>query len=148
MEKAASGASGKSRYSEYILSQISGTLGWGWRKKSWKWRIELGQRRFEVGECGNEDLELKIEGGGLLIDDGQSRFEDSIMPHQYLKHIFLCILCRESRYFEDNVNIWIFRLRMIYNFFQVWILTLIIKTKRDAFESKSKNGGFMLNPLV
>ena len=109
----------KSHYFEDILSQISSTFGWGWRKKSWKWRIEVGQRRFEVGECGNKDLKLKMEGGGLLIEDWQSGFEDSIVPHQYLKHIFLFILCRESRYFEDNVNMWIFRLRMIYDFFQV-----------------------------
>ena len=52
-----------------------------------------------------EDLGLKIEVEGLWIEERQSRFEDSIMPHQYLIHIFLFILCSESRYFEDNVNI-------------------------------------------
>ena len=34
--------------------------------------------------------------------------------------MFLILLCRESRYFEDIVKLWIFRLRTIYNFFQVW----------------------------
>ena len=41
------------------------------------------------------------------------------MPHQHLIHMFLFVLCRESRYFEDIVKFWIFRLRTIYNFFQV-----------------------------
>ena len=64
-------------------------------------------------------VELKIEDGGLWIEDRYSRFEDFIMPHQHLIHIFLFILCRESRYFEDILKLWIFRLRTIYNFFQV-----------------------------
>ena len=67
-----------------------------------------------------EDLEFKIEDGGLWIGDRHSIFEDSIMPHQYLIHIFLFILCHESRYFEDIVKLGIFRLRTIHNFFQVW----------------------------
>ena len=58
-----------------------------------------------VRESENEDLELKIEGEGLLIEVGQSRFEDSIMPYQYLIHIFLFILCRESHYLEDIVKL-------------------------------------------
>ena len=58
-------------------------------------------------------LELKIE-------DRPSKFEDVIMPTQHLIHIFRFIHCRESRYFEDIVKLWIFRLRTIYNFFQVW----------------------------
>ena len=61
--------------------------------------------RFEVGGWRIEDLEFKIEGGGLWIEDRQSNFEDSIMPHQHLIHIFLFILCRKSRYFEDIVKI-------------------------------------------
>ena len=48
-----------------------------------------------------EDLGLKIEVEGLWIEDRQSRFEDSIMSHQHLIHMFLFVLCRESRYFED-----------------------------------------------
>ena len=48
-----------------------------------------------------EDLGLKIEVEGLWIEDRQSRFEDSIMPHQHLIHMFLFFLCRKSRYFED-----------------------------------------------
>ena len=48
-----------------------------------------------------EDLEIKIEDGGLWIEDRPSRFEDLIVPHQHLMHLFLFILCRESRYFED-----------------------------------------------
>ena len=46
-------------------------------------------------------LGFKIEVEGLWIEDRQSRFENSIMPHQYLIHKFLFVLCRESRYFED-----------------------------------------------
>ena len=46
---------------------------------------------------------FKIEGGGLWIEDGQSRFEDSIVLNQHLTHIFQIILCRESGYFEDIV---------------------------------------------
>ena len=41
------------------------------------------------------------------------------MPHQHLTHIFLVSLCHESRYFKDIVKFGIFRLRRIYNFFQV-----------------------------
>ena len=52
-----------------------------------------------------EDLGFKIEVEGLWIEDRQSRFEDSIMPHQHSIHIFLFILCRESRYFEDIANL-------------------------------------------
>ena len=51
-----------------------------------------------------EDLGLEIEVEGLWIEDWQSKFEDSIMPHQYLIHMFLFVLCRESRYFEDIVK--------------------------------------------
>ena len=57
---------------------------------------------------------------GLWIEDRQSRFEDSIMPQHHLIHMFLFILCRESRYFEDTVKFSICRLRTIYDFFQVW----------------------------
>ena len=40
-----------------------------------------------------EDLEFKIEDGGLWIENRHSRFEDSIMPHLHLTHVFLFILC-------------------------------------------------------
>ena len=60
-----------------------------------------------------EDLEFKIEGGGLWIEDGHSRCKDSILPHQHLMHIFLFILYRESLYFEDIVQLLISCLRMI-----------------------------------
>ena len=52
-----------------------------------------------------ENLEIKIEDEGLWIEDRHSRFEDSIMPHQHLIHIFPFILCRESRNFEDIVKL-------------------------------------------
>ena len=52
-----------------------------------------------------EDLEFKIEDGGLWIEDRQSRFEDLIMPNHHLIHVFLFIVCRESRYFEDIVKL-------------------------------------------
>ena len=48
-----------------------------------------------------EDLGLKIEVEGLRTEDRQKRFEDSIMPHQHLIHMFLFVLCCESCYFED-----------------------------------------------
>ena len=51
-----------------------------------------------------EDLGLKIEVEGLWIEDRQSRFEDFIIPHQHLIHIFLFVLCRKSCYFENIVN--------------------------------------------
>ena len=44
-----------------------------------------------------EDLEFNNEDGGLLIEDRHSRFEDLIMPRRHLIHIYLLILCRESR---------------------------------------------------
>ena len=48
-------------------------------------------------------LEIKIEDVGLWIEDRPSRFEEFIMPHKHLIHIFLFIHCPESRYFEDIV---------------------------------------------
>ena len=45
-----------------------------------------------------EDLEFKIEDGGLWIEDRHSKFEDLIIPHKRLLYIFLLIFCRESRY--------------------------------------------------
>ena len=41
-------------------------------------------------------LKLKIENGGLWIENRPSRFEDFITPHQHLIHAFLFIHCRES----------------------------------------------------
>ena len=52
-----------------------------------------------------EDCKFQIEDRELWIEDEQSRFEDSIMPHQHSIHIFLGIHCRESRYFEDIVKL-------------------------------------------
>jgi len=52
-----------------------------------------------------EDLEFKIEDGGLWIEDRQSRFENLIMQTHYLIHEFLFIVCRESHYFEDIVKL-------------------------------------------
>ena len=48
-----------------------------------------------------EDLGLKIEVEWLWIEDKQSRFEDSIMPHQHLIHMFLFVLCHDAFYLED-----------------------------------------------
>ena len=67
-----------------------------------------------------EHLGIKIEVQWLWIEDRQSRFEDSIMPHQHLIHMFPFVLCRESHNFEDIVKFLNFRLRMTDNFFQVW----------------------------
>ena len=66
-----------------------------------------------------EDLECEIEDGKLLIKDEQSRFEDSILAHKHVINIFLVTLCHKSCYFEDIVNLLIFRLRTFCNFFQV-----------------------------
>ena len=110
----------KSSYFADFLSQISRYVDWGWRKKNWTWSIEVGARIFEVGGWRRKHLELKIEDGWLWMEDRPSRFKDFIMPHQHLIHLFLFIHCRESSFFEDIVKLWIFRLRTIYNFFQVW----------------------------
>ena len=72
-----------------------------------------------------EHLGFKIEVEGLLIVDRQSRFEDSMMPLQHLMHMIIFHLCRESLYFEDIVKFLIFRLRMIYNFFQICQIALL-----------------------
>ena len=50
-------------------------------------------------------MKFKIEDGGLWIEDRHSIFDDSIMPHQHLVHIFLFIICQESRFFEDIVKL-------------------------------------------
>ena len=50
-------------------------------------------------------LELRIEDGGLWIEDRLSRFGDFIMPHQHLIYIFQFIHHRELRYFEDVVKL-------------------------------------------
>ena len=47
---------------------------------------------------------FKIEVEWLWREDRPSRFEDSIVPHQHLIHMFLFVLCRESRYFEGIVK--------------------------------------------
>ena len=52
-----------------------------------------------------EDLEFKIEDGGLWIEDRHSRFEDWIMTHQHLIYLFLFILYHKSLYFEDIVKL-------------------------------------------
>ena len=52
-----------------------------------------------------ENLEFKIEDGGLWIEDRHSRFEDLIMPLQHFLHVFLFIICRESRNFEDILKL-------------------------------------------
>ena len=52
-----------------------------------------------------DDLGPKIVVEGLWIEDRQSRFEDSIMPYQHSIHMFLFVLCCESRYFEDIVKL-------------------------------------------
>ena len=57
-----------------------------------------------------EDLEFKIEDDGLWIKDililiRRSKFEDMIIPHKRLLYLFLFIFCRESRYFEDIVQV-------------------------------------------
>ena len=53
-----------------------------------------------------ENLVIKIEDGGLWIEERHTRFEDLIMPHQHLIHILPFILCHESSNFEDIVKLW------------------------------------------
>ena len=79
-------------------------------------KVVFHQRLYFINDCLNW-FEIEVEGIG--IEDWQSIFEDSIMPHQNSIHMFLFDLCRESLYFEDIVTFWIFGLRTIYNFFQV-----------------------------
>ena len=86
----------------------------------------------EDGARRDKDWEMrldqwKIEDGGLWIENRPTRFQDFIMPHQYSIHIFLFIHCRKIRYFEDIVELWIFRLRTIYNFFQVCLQSTFAK---------------------
>ena len=78
-----------------------------------------------------KDLEFKMEDGGLWIEDRHSRFEDLIMPHQHLIHVFLFILCCKSLYFEDIVKLSMFRLRTITNLFQVWSHSNLTGTELD-----------------
>ena len=47
-----------------------------------------------------EHLGIKIEVEGLWSEDRQSKFEDSIMQHSHLIHMFLSVLCRD---FEEIV---------------------------------------------
>ena len=51
-----------------------------------------------------EDLGFKIKVEGLWVEHMQSKFEESIMPHQHLMHMFLFVLCSESHYFDDIVK--------------------------------------------
>ena len=78
-------------------------------------------------------------GGGLWTKDGQSRFEDTIMPHQHLIYKFIFILSRESRYFKDIVKLLIFRLRMICNFFQVCTIVTTKSTNIPANRLSNKD---------
>ena len=52
-----------------------------------------------------EDLEFKIECGGLWIEERHSKFEDLIISYQHLMDILLFILCPKSRYFLDIVKL-------------------------------------------
>ena len=45
------------------------------------------------------ESKLRMEGYGLRI--GTQDLGISIVPHLHLIHIYLVILCCESRYFED-----------------------------------------------
>ena len=51
-----------------------------------------------------EDLGLKIDVDWLWIEERQLRFDDSIIPHQYLIYMLLFVHCRESCYLEDMVK--------------------------------------------
>ena len=53
-----------------------------------------------------EDLEVKIEDGGLWIENTHSRYADfDRTTPTFDTHIYLFILCRELRYFEDIVKL-------------------------------------------
>ena len=90
-----------------ILLEI--TLFWGHYESNiqYFW-LRMEEEELKMKNWGlrmeNEGLELKIDVAGFWIEDGQPIFEDSIMPHQHSIHIFLFILCCESRYFEDIVK--------------------------------------------
>ena len=46
-----------------------------------------------------------MEDLGFKIEDRQSKFEDSYMAHQHLIHMFLFVLCRKSRYFDEDFQL-------------------------------------------
>ena len=81
-------------------------------------RVEDGKLRLDQGEGWRMNhLELKIQDGGPWIEDRPSKFQDFIMPHQHLIHIFLFTHSRKYRYFGD-----------IYNFSQVcWSVCLTVE---------------------
>ena len=113
-----------------ILSEI--TLFWGYFESNilYFWvRIEEEQVMMENWGSIKQIWGRWMENGAfsnkigvewLWIEGRQSRFEDSIMPQQHLIHMFLFVVCRGSRYYEDIAKFLIFRLRTIYNFSQVW----------------------------
>ena len=70
----------------------------------------------------------------------------STILHPYLIPIFLVVICRQSCYFKDILKIWIFRLRMPYNFFQVWdrLSHRLIKCKLKCMQLKTKSP--LMNP--
>ena len=52
-----------------------------------------------------EDEEKEIDNSKLRVEDGKSRFEDFILPNKQSIYIFLVIICRKTRHFEDIVNL-------------------------------------------
>ena len=80
--------------------------------------IEDEELRMNIGNLMQGDGELRIESDKLRLED--CGFEDPIMPHKNFIHILMVLLFCKSPYFEDIVHLRIFRLRTIYNFFQVF----------------------------
>lgn len=48
-----------------------------------RWKIEVGSRRFKVERWRMNYLELRMQDGGLCIEERPSSFEDFIMPKQH-----------------------------------------------------------------
>ena len=69
-------------------------------------------------------LELKIEDGGLWIEDRPSKCEDFIMPQRHFIHLFLYIYRQNSLIFSKSKNEAVPNVINIYFFFEMGILSI------------------------
>ena len=72
--------------------------------------MEVGRLRLDKGFLRKKDGEWRINNFKLRVEDarwrsGNQDFEEYIMSHQHLMHIFQFIICRESCYFKDIVKV-------------------------------------------
>ena len=113
--------------------EVLKTENWGLIKENWGlwWRIG--------------DWEFRNKGEEFWIEDKQSKFEDFTMLPSHLIQTIFTFLCRESRYFEDVLNLWIFRLRKFYDFFQVWTEMVVFGIFCWGLSLIEKHGPFAFN---